>query len=37
MFVSLLCAFAAGFAMVAAVFAIAIPFVLGLFGRRDTP
>ena len=36
MFLSLLSAFAVGFALVVAVLTIAIPFVLGLFGGRDT-
>ena len=37
MILSLLSAFAVGLAVVVAVLTVAIPFLLGIFDRRDTP
>lgn len=37
MFLSILSAFAVALASVVVVLTVAIPFVLGLFDRRDTP
>jgi hypothetical protein len=36
MFLSLLSAFAVGLALIVAVLTLVIPFVFGLFDRRDT-
>ena len=37
MFLSLFSALAVGLALIVAVVTVAIPFILGSFGRRDTP